>query len=199
VFYNPPPITRAIIVANVAIFLLQGVSEDQLVSSYALWPWNTLFFHGWQIITYAFLHGSSMHLLLNMFGLYMFAPEIESTLGGQRFLIYYLVSIIGAALLHLSVMHISGSPLTYTVGASGGVFGVLLAYGMFFPQRRVLLLIPPIPMRAWVLVTLYGLAELVMGVLGTAQGVAHFAHLGGMLAGFLLLLYWRVKPQDHME
>jgi membrane associated rhomboid family serine protease len=121
----------------------------------------------------------------------MFGSEIERVLGTRRYLIYYFASVVGAAVMHLIVTRMMGGLLLPTVGASGGVFGLLLAFGMFFPQRRILLLIPPIPMKAWVFVTLYGLIELAMGVFGTGQGVAHFAHLGGMLAGFLLLSYWR--------
>lgn len=190
------PITRALIIANVGVFILQMLMGDNLVYQFALWPWQLPLFHPWQLITYAFLHGGWSHLFFNMFGLYMFGPDVERTLGAQRFLIYYFVCVVGAALLHLGVMQVTGIQLEPTLGASGGIFGVLLAFGMFFPQRRILLLIPPIPMRAWVFVTLYGLAELAMGVLGTEQGVAHFAHLGGMLAGFLLLMYWRSTRHD---
>ncbi|MGD9842113.1 MAG: rhomboid family intramembrane serine protease, partial [Steroidobacteraceae bacterium] len=146
------------------------------------------------LVSFGFLLGSVGHLFFNMFALYMFGPEIERVLGKQRFLNYYLVSVIGAAVMLVLVMQVMGGALVPTVGASGGVFGLLLAFGMFFPQRRIMLLIPPIPMKAWVFVTLYGLIELAMGVFGTQQGVAHFAHLGGMLAGFLMLSYWRNRP-----
>jgi membrane associated rhomboid family serine protease len=192
-FNNLAPITRALIFANVGVFILQTISGDNFTFRFELWPWHTPFFHSWQLVTYAFLHGGFSHLFFNMFGLFMFGPEIERVLGAQRFLIYYFVCLIGAALLHLGVMQLAGTEPVPTLGASGGVFGILLAFGMFFPQRRILLLIPPIPMRAWLFVTLYGLAELAMGVFGTMQGVAHFAHLGGMLAGFFLLMYWRTS------
>ncbi len=190
-------ITRALIIANVGVFLLQLVSGDDLTYRFALWPWHTPLFHIWQIVTYAFLHGGWEHIFFNMFGLYMFGSEVERVLGAQRFLIYYFACVMGAALLHLLVTQLQGAALVPTLGASGGVFGVLLAFGMFFPQRRILLLFPPIPMKAWVFVTVYGLIELVMGVFGSMQGVAHFAHLGGMLAGFLLLMYWRLRPQSN--
>ncbi len=189
---NPlSPITRTLIFANVGAFIIQSLSGDEILYRFALWPWDTPLFHVWQLVSYGFLHGDMAHLFFNMFALYMFGSEIERVLGAQRYLIYYFVSVVGAAVMHLFVTHLMGGLLVPTVGASGGVFGLLLAFGMFFPQRRILLLIPPIPMKAWVFVTLYGLIELAMGVFGTMQGVAHFAHLGGMLGGFLLLNYWR--------
>lgn len=194
------PITRALIMVNAGVYLLQLLLGDYVTYRYALWPVGSNLFHPWQLITYAFLHGSFAHIFFNMFGLYMFGSEVERVLGAQRFLIYYFASLIGAALLHLLVTAYLGQEAGPTVGASGGVFGVLLAFGMFFPQRRILLLIPPIPMKAWVFVTLYGLIELTMGVFGTAQGVAHFAHLGGMLAGFILLMFWRKdRGQSDLE
>jgi membrane associated rhomboid family serine protease len=189
--YHLTPIVRALIIANVGIFFLQDFSDDSLTLAFALWPINSPLFHFWQLITYAFLHGGFSHLFFNMFGLFMFGPDIERTLGTRHFLIYYFVCVVGASLLHLLVTALQGGMPVATVGASGGIFGILLAFGMFFPQRKLMLLFPPIPMPAWLFVTLYGAAELLMGVFGTMQGVAHFAHLGGMLAGFLLLLYWR--------
>jgi membrane associated rhomboid family serine protease len=176
------PITRNLLIANIGVFVIQYFSGDGVVYRFALWPWDTPLFHVWQLVTYSFMHGSPAHLFFNMFALYMFGSEIERVLGTQRYLIYYFASVVGAAALHLIVTRASGLVVP-TVGASGGVFGLLLAFGMFFPQRRIMLLIPPIPMKAWVFVTLYGLAELAMGVFGT--------HLGGMLTGFLLLNYWR--------
>lgn len=190
---NPlSPITRTLIFANVGVFIIQSMSGDEIIYRFALWPWDTPLFHIWQVVSYAFLHGGMTHLFFNMFALYMFGSDIERVLGAQRYLIFYFVAVVSAAVLHMLVSQLMGGMLLPTVGASGGVFGLLLAYGMFFPQRRLMLLIPPIPMRAWVFVTLYGLIELAMGVFGTQQGVAHFAHLGGMLGGFLALSYWRV-------
>ncbi|MGE0115523.1 MAG: rhomboid family intramembrane serine protease [Steroidobacteraceae bacterium] len=190
------PITRALIYANAGVFLVQSLSGEIILYRFALWPWGTPLFHEWQLVTYAFLHGGFAHLFFNMFALYMFGSEIEQVLGARRYLFYYFASVIGAAITHLVVTRLMGGVLLPTVGASGGVFGLLLAFGMFFPQRRILLLIPPIPMKAWLFVTLYGAIELAMGVFGTQQGVAHFAHLGGMLAGFLLLSYWRKRPES---
>jgi membrane associated rhomboid family serine protease len=190
------PITRALILANAGIYLVQVLAGDYVMYRMALWPVNSLLFQPWQLVTYGFVHAGFAHLFFNMFALYMFGSEIERVLGARRFLIYYFVSVVGAGLLQMLIMPLLGREFGPMVGASGGVFGVLLAFGMFFPQRRVMLLIPPIPMRAWVFVTLYGLIELAMGVFATQQGVAHFAHLGGMLAGFLLLSFWRNQPKQ---
>lgn len=190
------PISRALILANVGIYAVQVLAGEYIMYRMALWPVNSLIFHPWQLITYAFVHGNFTHLFFNMIGLYMVGPEVERVLGARRYLIYYFVSVVGAALLQMLVTPLLRGEFGPMVGASGGVFGLLLAFGMFFPQRRVLLLIPPIPMKAWVFVTLYGLIELAMGVFGTQQGVAHFAHLGGMLAGFLVLSFWRNQPKQ---
>jgi membrane associated rhomboid family serine protease len=126
----------------------------------------------------------------------MFGGDIERLLGQRRFLIYYLVCVVGAAVMQLIVMGRMDRPPVATLGASGGVFGLLLAFGMAYPHRRIMLLFPPIPMQAWLFVTLYGLLELYLGVTGTGQGVAHFAHLGGMVAGFVLLTLWRGQARQ---
>jgi membrane associated rhomboid family serine protease len=192
-----PPVTRALLFLNVAIYAAQALTGDLLVGTFALWPPASPQFPGapsfqpWQLLTYGFLHGGLTHLFFNMFALYMFGGEIERLLGSRRFLVYYLACVIGAAVAQLVVVsNVTMQPVP-TVGASGGVFGLLLAFGMAFPQRRIMLLFPPIPMPAWLFVTLYGLLELYLGVTGSGQGVAHFAHLGGMVAGYALLVYWR--------
>ena len=192
-----PPVTRTLLILNVAIFALQYVMGPFLLRWFALWPPASAQFPGapgfevWQLLTYGFLHGGLTHLFFNMFALYMFGGEIERLFGARRFVTYYLVCVVGAAIAQLVVISNINSRPVPTVGASGGVFGLLLAFGMAFPQRRIMLLFPPIPMPAWLFVTLYGLLELYLGVTGSGQGVAHFAHLGGMVAGFILLLRWR--------
>jgi membrane associated rhomboid family serine protease len=191
-----PPVTRALLIANVAIFILQQLTGNLLIGPFALWPFATPEFRSapgfaiWQLLTYGFLHGSLTHLFFNMFALYMFGGEIERLFGSRRFLVYFLACVVGAAVAQLIVLSVMNRPPVPTVGASGGVFGLLLAYGLAFPQRKLMLLFPPIPMPAWLFVTLYGLLELYLGVTGSGQGVAHFAHLGGMAAGALLLVYW---------
>jgi membrane associated rhomboid family serine protease len=184
-----PRVTQALIIANALAFFMQAAGGGTLFTTFALWPVGPQF-APWQIVTYAFLHGSVSHLVFNMFGLYMFGQDLERVWGPQRYLLYYTVSVVSAAVVQLAFAAWSGSP-SPTVGASGGVFGLLLAFALYFPQRRVMLLIPPIPMPAWVFATLYGIVELVLGVTGTASGVAHFAHLGGMLGGYLLIRHWR--------
>ena len=139
-------------------------------------------------MTYAFLHAGGLHLFLNMFAVFMFGPDIERLFGARWFTIYYFVCIVSAAITQLIFAKVTSMPVGPTVGASGGVFGILLAFGMYFPRRQVMLLFPPIPMRAWVMVIVYGVIELYFGITGTQQGVAHFAHLGGMLGGYLMIV-----------
>jgi len=189
-----PPVTTSLIVANVAMFLL-STSVGDMLAPLALWPFGAARISGvgfapWQLVTYAFLHGSMLHLLFNMFALYMFGGAIEQVFGPRRYLAYYLVCVVSAALTQLLVAMLTGG-FYPTVGASGGVFGLLLAYGLYFPNNRVMLLFPPIPMPARVFVLVYAVLELVMGVSGAQSGVAHFAHLGGMVGGYIMLRFWR--------
>lgn len=189
------PVNKALLIANIGIFLLQQLFGRLLMDYFALWPPQSVIygesFQIWQLLTYGFLHGTWMHLFFNMFALYMFGSEIERLFGPQRYLIYYLACVVGAALMHLIVLEVANLPPAPVVGASGGVFGLLLAFGMAWPHRKLMLIFPPIPMPAWLFVTLYGLAELWLGITGTVQGVAHFAHLGGMATGFVMIQYWK--------
>jgi membrane associated rhomboid family serine protease len=201
VFGNLPPVTRGLILANVAVYLLQQMVGDQMIIYLGLWPLSTASVYGgmpgfqpWQLVTYGFLHGSVMHIFFNMFALYMFGGQLERLFGPKRFLNLFLASIITAGLSQLAYAAFTGADPYPTIGASGGVFGVLLAFAMYFPRQRILLLIPPIPMPAWLFVTLYGALELFFGVTGTEINVAHFAHLGGMLGAWLLIQYWRGRP-----
>ena len=192
-FPSVPPATKILIIANVAVFLLETVAGGMMFALFALWPLTSGFLP-WQIVTYAFLHAGLTHLLLNMFALYMFGGEIERVVGQRRYLTYYFVCVLSAAAAQLAVTAILGGAPYPTVGASGGVFGVLLAFAMYFPRRTILLIIPPIPMPAWLFVTLFGILELYFGVTGTQSGVAHFAHLGGMVGGYLMIRRWRGRP-----
>jgi membrane associated rhomboid family serine protease len=191
-----PPITLALIVANVAIYLLQSLLPG-LIVPFALWPLDAasasggqVSFELWQLVTYAFLHGGLTHLAFNMFALYMFGGAIEQVFGQRRYLIYYFVCVVSAAIAQLLVTRALGG-IYPTVGASGGVFGLLFAYGMYFPHNRVMLLIPPIPLPARVFVAIYAAIELFLGVTGSQAGVAHFAHLGGLVGGAAMIYYWR--------
>jgi len=200
-----PPVTKALLLACGLVYVLQLVLGEVTMLPFMLWPAGdyalgthqgqmiTVGFLPWQLFTYGFMHGSETHLLFNLLALWMFGADVERVLGPRRYLLYVLTCIVGAGLIQLVVATLAaqgGEPYP-TVGASGGVFGVLLAFGMAFPNRQVMLLIPPIPMKARTLVVVYGIVELVLGVSGTRTGIAHFAHLGGMLFGFLLLQYWR--------
>jgi membrane associated rhomboid family serine protease len=195
-----PPVTRVLLLANITVFILQGYADDSLIVLFALWPFGAPAYTGseappgflpWQLVTYSFLHGNGLHLLVNMLGLFMFGSEVERVLGYQRYLTYYFVSVLSAGVAQLVMSAMTSGPPYPTVGASGGVFGLLLAYGMFFPRRMVMLIFPPIPMPARVFVFVYAAIELYLGVTGTQAGVAHFAHLGGMLGGYLMLRRWR--------
>jgi membrane associated rhomboid family serine protease len=193
-----PPVTRAIIIANVVVFLLQQVAGGVLLELFALWPVGNELFQPWQLLTYSFLHSGQLshfditHIFFNMFAVYMFGTPLETFWGSRRFAFYYTACVLTAAATELLVQNATqvGGPV---IGASGGVFGLLLAFAWYFPKQRLLLLFPPIPLPAWLFVTLYGGLELVLGVTGAQPGVAHFAHLGGMLGGALSILYWRAR------
>ena len=185
-----PPVTQALLIANVLIFALQQVMGNLLVQWFALWPLGSGLFMPWQIGSYGFLHGGLMHLAFNMYGLWLFGSELERVWGARRFAIFYAASVGVAALTQLVVTAWLGSGAP-TVGASGGLFGLLIGFAMVFPRRLITPLLPPIPMPAPVFVALYGALELTLGVTGSATGIAHFAHLGGLLGGWLVMRYWR--------
>ena len=226
-YYRPPtqfsvmpPVIKNLLIINalfhmakfVAAATLQETSLLPEVLNYlALYPPGTgdfgitLFARGeipgfwpWQLVSYSFLHGSFGHLLFNMFALWMFGVQIENRWGSQRFVVFYFFCVVGAALTHLLFVT---APVP-TIGASGGVFGILLAFGMMFPNQPIYLYFL-FPIKAKYLVIGFGLLELWSGVSGTSSGVANFAHLGGMLFGFLLIQYWRgklpTKPKQTMR
>ena len=186
-----PAVTTLLIAANAGVFLLL-VAAPGLLTSFALWPVGAGF-QPWQLLTYAFLHGGLFHIAFNMFALYMFGSAIERVFGARRYLAYYLVCVLSAAIAQLLTAAITGAVYP-TVGASGGVFGLLLAYAIYFPHSRIMLIFPPIPMPARIFVVVYAALELFLGVTGTEEGVAHFAHLGGLVGGFIMLRYWRSTP-----
>jgi len=186
------PVTQALLFANVAVFVLE-MSGMASLGAFALWPPGGFEsrFEPWQLVTYAFLHANLPHIFFNMLGLYMFGSEVERLFGPRFYLGYYFGCVVSAALCHLAVTAWMGAAPVPMVGASGGVYGLLLAFGVYFPHRRVLLLFPPIPMPARVFVIVFAAVELAFGVTGTAAGVAHFAHLGGMIGGSLMIQYRR--------
>jgi membrane associated rhomboid family serine protease len=189
-----PPATRALILINVGAYLLEQVAGPIVLQLFALWPLGSGLFRPWQLISYAFLHDPSnlAHIFLNMFALFMFGRTLELYWGGRRLVLFFLVCVLAAGLTQLAVENATGGR-EEVIGASGGVFGVLLAFAWYFPRQRLFVIPIPIPIPAWLFVTIYGLAELLFGVTGRQQGVAHFAHLGGMLGGALCILYWHAR------
>jgi membrane associated rhomboid family serine protease len=188
------PAVRAIILVNALMFVLEQVAPRPILMHLALWPLRTpeALFQPWQLVTYAFLHEGILHIFLNMFALYVFGPPLEAYWGARRFLGYYLVCLIAAGCTQLAVEYGAGVGEP-TIGASGAIFGILLAFAMLFPRTRLLVYFA-IPMPAWLVVTIYGALELYWGVTGRQASIAHFAHLGGMLGGAVMMLYWRMRP-----
>jgi membrane associated rhomboid family serine protease len=202
-FNHLPKATQALMWINGGLLLLKYFIGDTFFLPFVLWPLggagdpSGMGFMPWQLVTYAFIHADINHIFFNMLALLMFGAPLEYTWGTKRFLQFYFVCVVGAGLTYLAwaaVMQANGYPIGPTLGASGGVFGLLLAYGMLFPKQRVMLLFPPIPMDARTLVIGYGVIELLLGVTGIEGNVAHFAHLGGMLFGWLMIRYWRGQP-----
>lgn len=189
-----PNVIFVLLIANGLIFALQQLQQfDQaLFFNFALWPLGSSFpsFIPWQILTYGFLHGDIYHIGFNMFMLWMFGRELEQVYGPKQFLLYYMTCVIGAGIVQLGVAAFQGG-IYPTVGASGGVFGLLLLFGMTFPNRMIMLIFPPIPMKAKYMVIIFGALELYLGVSGNAPSIANFAHLGGMLFGFVLIYRWQ--------
>jgi len=190
---------KALIAANVVVYLIQLAAHGALENLFALWPLQPLDgvvrFQPWQVVTYAFLHDPSSvtHILFNMIGLWMFGTEVERYVGPVRLLLCYFASVLTAAVTQLLVPAMLGAAVGETIGASGGVFGLLLAYAYLFPTRKVIPLFPPIPMPAWLFATLYAGLELALGVTGREASVAHFAHLGGMIGSGIVISRWRVR------
>ena len=195
-----PAFTQALIIANVVVYLLEMQMGRVLFQWFALWPGagaglaSLPVLTPWQLITYSFLHGGLTHLAFNMFALWMFGGELERVWGARRVAMAYFASVVSGAVAHLLVSGLFGPGGGPVVGASDGVFGILLAYALVFPNRTIVPLFPPIPMPARVFVLLYAVLELVLGVTGTQAGVAHFAHLGGLLGGWLVYRYGRSRP-----
>lgn len=184
----PTPVSLGIIFVCVAVLLLRNIS-----AALALWPLESGSFYPWQVVTYAFLHGDFGHLFFNMFAVWMFGTPLERTWGTQRFAVYYTTCVVGAALAQIVVQQFEGG-IYPTIGASGGVFGLLLAYGAMWPRNKIFLIFFPVPIEARWFVLIYGAIELLFGVTKTMPGIAHFAHLGGMVFGAILLYRWGWRP-----
>lgn len=197
-----PPVIGFLLIVNLLIFGLQmTVGHELLLTHFALWPLHDhpLFgvpgFQPWQLVTYAFLHGGLLHLFVNLFAMWMLGSQLEMAWGSRTMVKYFAICVLGAGLIQLIVatQAAADGSIYPTIGASGGVFGILLAFGMMFPNQRLILLFPPIPIKAKYFVIGYGAFELFAGFYGTQANIAHFAHLGGMVAGFLTIQYWRGK------
>lgn len=191
------PVTRNLILINVIVFVATMLNEPFMMSTFALFYPTLSYFRWWQIVTHMFMHGGFWHIFFNMYTLYMFGSVVEEIIGSRKFLIYYFVCGLGAAGLHLGVeaiqVHFFAASLPPVVGASGAIYGLLIAFAMLFPESRLTLIFPPVTMRARTMVIVFAAIELFTGITGIADGIAHFAHLGGMLFGWLLIRYWRAK------
>ena len=204
-----PRVTAVLLAINIVVFLLQQVMPEPALVYFALWPLGphqmeqlsdgsavSVGFQVWQIVTYSFLHGGVGHIAFNMLALWMFGGPVENALGASRYTLYYFACVLGAAAAQLATVALLKPDDFYpTLGASGGVFGLLLAFAYLYPQARVFLFFIPIPVPARIAVVGYLILELFFGVTGRQADVAHFAHLGGALIGFLLLLFWRSRQR----
>ena len=202
------PVVYNLLIANVVAYMATMLLDtNDVYGLFALFPIGSPFFEVWQSVTYMFLHGGFSHIFFNMFALWMFGRGLEEEMGSRRFLIYYFVCGVGAALVQLGMAEVDimnmntqyevwNYMLTPTVGASGAVFGLLLAFGMLHPNATIMLLIPPIPMKAKWFVVIYGVIELLLIIFQAQDGIAHFAHLGGMFWGWLLMLWWQRKDRN---
>ena len=207
-----PPVTRSLLIINVIMFVATLINEDFMVGTFAMFYPASPFFRWWQPLTHMFMHGGWWHIIFNMYTLVMFGMVVERALGTKKFLILYFITGFGAVALHTGVewleIHraLASDDLAVRqgaldllripmVGASGAIFGVLVAFAMLYPEARMTLLFPPVTLDAkWMVIIFVGL-ELVIGITGLSMGIAHFAHLGGALFGFLLILYWRKRGE----
>lgn len=200
-----PTVTKNLVAINILMFIATLVNENFMVANFAMFYPASPFFKPWQILTHMFMHGGFWHIFFNMYSLLMFGSILERSLGPKKFLIFYFVTGLGAVALHTSVEWMQARVfiangavdayqrllVTPTLGASGAIYGILIGFAMLYPQARLTLIFPPIPMTAKWLVIIFAAIELFSGINGIQDGVAHFAHLGGMLFGWLLIRWWR--------
>lgn len=200
-----PTVTKNLVAINILMFIATLVNENFMVANFAMFYPASPFFKPWQILTHMFMHGGFWHIFFNMYSLLMFGSILERSLGPKKYLIFYFVTGLGAVALHTGVEWLQARVfiangiaqayqqllMTPTLGASGAIYGVLIGFAMLYPQARLILIFPPIPVKAKWLVIIFAAIELVFGINGIQGGVAHFAHLGGMLFGWLLIRWWR--------
>ena len=186
-----PPVTRVILIINVVLFVLDMFTGHLVLNYLGLYSIHTQNFQPYQLVSHMFMHGGFGHIFFNMFGLFMFGKVLESVLGSKRFFILYFLSGLGAALLQLAIYYMQGSD-ALMVGASGAVFGILIAFAMLFPNVELMLLFIPFPIKAKYLIPIYAVLELFLGVANfSGDNIAHFAHLGGAVVGFILIKIWK--------
>ena len=210
---NVPVAVKNIIIINVLVMIMTSLNENFMYEKFALFYPTSPFFHFWQPLTHMFMHGGFWHLFFNMYTLYIFGTILERVWGTRKFLIFYFVTGLGAALVHTGVEwlqmqywmsqaaegnmatmnSIHALKMTPTVGASGAIYGVLMGYAMLYPDSIMTLIFPPISLKAKWFVLIFAGIELLTGVTGTGGGIAHFAHLGGLIFGFLLIMYWKKR------
>ena len=202
---NISPVVKNLLIINVIMYLATVLIGDSMYEKFSLFYFSSPFFKPYQLVSHMFMHGSFTHIFFNMYTLFIFGNVLERVWGGQKFLFYYFVTGIGAALLHLGVaylqlqgyisngnfMGVQSIMLTPTVGASGAIYGLLLAYGMLFPNNIMQLIFPPVALKAKWFVINFGALELLLGLSGRGGNIAHFAHLGGMIFGYFLIMYWK--------
>lgn len=194
---NVPQVTRNIVIINIIMFAgtwaAERLANTNIMGIFALYSPASSLFRFWQPISYMFMHGGFFHILFNMYTLVIFGSVVEQIIGPRKYLVFYLLSGLGAAALHLCIMKWMGAPNIPMVGASGAIYGVLIAYALLFPDSRMTLLFPPVTLSAKWMVAIFAGIELFTGVTGSVEGVAHFAHLGGMIVGLLIILYWKKR------
>ena len=194
-----PPAVKNLLIINIIVFIGTELIGDPMYQWFALFPIGSPFFRWWQFVTHMFMHGNFMHIFFNMWSLIVFGPMLERLWGSKKFLIFYFVCGLGAALCHELVLLTQPLSNIPTVGASGAIYGLLLGFGMLYPNYVLTLVFPPVSLKAKWFVAIFAGIELLTGVLGTHDGVAHFAHLGGMLFGLILILIWKKKGQVFTE
>jgi membrane associated rhomboid family serine protease len=213
---NIPTAVKNIIIINVLVMIMISLNEEFMIEKFALFYPTSPFFHWWQPVTHMFMHGGFFHLLFNMYTLFIFGSVLERVWGPKKFLIFYFATGLGAAAIHTGVewiqmqswiaqaaegtqsalMAIHTMKMTPTVGASGAIYGVLMGYAMLYPDSMLTLVLPPVSLKAKWFVLIFAGIELLTGITGTAGGIAHFAHLGGLIFGYVLIRVW--KKRGHL-
>ena len=189
---NVPKAVKHIILINVLMLVLTYLNNPLMSKWFALNPISFIW-KPWQLVTYMFMHGGFGHLFFNMYTLFIFGSVLENVWGTKKFLTFYFVTGIGAALVNIGVQYLTGS-FALTVGASGAIYGILMGYAMLYPDSMLTLIFPPVSMKAKWFVLIFAGIELLLGISNNpADNVAHFAHLGGLIFAFLLIMFWKKK------